>query len=121
MFTRQTRNRNVSPPPPIKISPNGLLSPPPLSLVKKPRPFTFLLNDQSNKNLNICYTNDPNEINELKFVKIEKKLDPNIYSTFQASKNFSNNKIFERNKNSVTYSFKKFSKIENNLSRAKAF
>jgi len=121
MFTRQTRNRNVSPPPPIKISPNGLLSPPPHSSVKKQKPLTSLLNDQSNKYLNICYTNDPNEINELKFVKNEKKLNSNIYSTFQASKTFSNNKTFERNKNSVTYSFTKFSKIENNLSRAKAF
>jgi hypothetical protein len=121
MFTRQTRNRNVSPPPPIKISPNGLLSPPPLPLVKKTRPLRFLLNDQSNSNLNVCFTNDPNEINQLKCVKNENKLDSNIYSAIQANKNFSKNKIFERNQNSVTYSFTKFSKIENNLSRAKAF
>ncbi len=128
-LTRQIQSRRSSPPPPIEISPTGLIPPP--QPVKK-REFSVSL-----KNNSILDTDKENKKIEVKFnenfaYKMYSKNNGNqnsctfsknesiFYSTAQANKNYLNKNLSGGSRSNVTDSFKIISKIENNTNRAKA-
>ena len=128
-LTRQLQSRRSSPPPPIEISPTGLIPPP--QPVKK-REFSVSLKnnsmldtDKENKKIEVkcnenaackIYSKNNRNQNPCKFSKNESI----FYSTVLANKNTLNKNLFGGSRGNVTDSFKIISKFENNTNRAKA-